>query len=885
MNSEKKYIYSFEEGSLDLKPILGGKGASLGEMTSLDLPVPPGMTLTTEACNLYFENDEELPEFLKEGTREYLKDLEEKTGKNFGDDNNPLLLSVRSGATISMPGMMDTILNLGLNDTSVQGLAKEVNDERFAYDCYRRFIQMFGDVVLGIEGYKFGRTLDSLKEEVDADSDLDLTTDDLKKLVAQYKEIIKDEAGIEFPQDPMEQLIKSVDAVFGSWNNKRAIVYRDAHDIAHDLGTAVNVQTMVFGNMGKDSGTGVVFTRNPSTGVNELYGEYLLNAQGEDVVAGIRTPQSIQTLKEELPEVFDQLVDVTETLEDHYKNMQDIEFTIENGQLYLLQTRTGKRTAKAAIKMAADMADEGLIDKEEALLRVEPEHVEKVLHKQIDPEAEPEVIAKGLPASPGAAAGKVVFSADEAEKLGDKGEKVILVSLETTPEDINGVIASQGVLTTRGGMTSHAAVVARGMGKPCVCGCEEIKIDFEKEEFLVGNRRFEKGDKITINGGTGEIMVGKVEMTEPRLSEECRKILKWANETKELGIRANADNGPDAKKAFEFGAEGIGLCRTEHMFMAAERVPLVQQLILSDSEAEKEEALAELEPMQRNDFEEIFTEMKGKPVTVRLLDPPLHEFLPDLVELVEEIAKLESAAEDNKEELNKKRKLLRKVKDMNESNPMLGMRGCRLGIMVPEIYEMQIRAVFKAAVNVAEEGIDVQPEIMLPLVTHVNEFKMLRSRVDKVADEVLAEADSELSYKVGTMIELPRACMTAEEIAEEADFFSFGTNDLTQTTFGFSRDDAESKFLHHYVEEDILEDNPFISLDPNGVGKLVKMATDDGRKANENLKVGICGEHGGEPKSIGLCQEYGLDYVSCSPYRVPVARLAAVQAKIESDRE
>ncbi|MBM7623192.1 pyruvate, phosphate dikinase [Sporohalobacter salinus] len=885
MNSEKKYIYSFEEGSLDLKPILGGKGASLGEMTSLGLPVPSGMTLTTEACNLYFENDEKLPEFLKEGTKEYLKDLEEKTGKNFGDDDNPLLLSVRSGAIISMPGMMDTILNLGLNDTSVQGLAKETNDERFAYDCYRRFIQMFGDVVLGIEGYKFGRTLDILKEEVDADSDLDLTTENLKELVDQYKNIIKDEAGVDFPQDPMEQLITAIEAVFGSWNNNRAIVYRDAHDIAHDLGTAVNIQTMVFGNMGDNCGTGVVFTRDPSTGTNELYGEYLLNAQGEDVVAGIRTPQSIQTLKEEKPGVFDQLVEVTETLEEHYQDMQDIEFTIENGQLYLLQTRTGKRTAKAAIKIAADMADEGLIDKEESLLRIDPEHIEKVLHKQIDPEADPEVIAKGLPASPGAAAGKVIFSADEAEKISEQGEKVVLVSLETTPEDIGGVIASQGVLTTRGGMTSHAAVVARGMGKPCVCGCEEIKIDFEAEEFLVGNRRITKGDHITINGGTGEVMIGNVEMTEPRLSVESRKILKWANEAKELGIRTNADNGPDAKKAFEFGAEGIGLCRTEHMFMAANRVPLVQQLILSESEVEKEEALTELEPMQRSDFEEIFTEMKGKPVTVRLLDPPLHEFLPDIVELVEEITELKYAEEDNKEELNKKQKLLRKVKEMNESNPMLGLRGCRLGIIVPEIYEMQVRAIFKAVVNVIKEGVEVQPEIMLPLVTHVNEFKRLRKRVDKVAEEIMVEADIELDYKVGTMIELPRACMTADEIAEEADFFSFGTNDLTQTTFGFSRDDSESKFLHHYLEEGILEDNPFVSLDPNGVGKLVRMATDSGRQTNNDLKVGICGEHGGEPKSIALCQEYGLDYVSCSPYRVPVARLAAAQAKIKSDRE
>ncbi|SDC63581.1 MULTISPECIES: pyruvate, phosphate dikinase [unclassified Candidatus Frackibacter] len=881
MTSEKKYIYSFEEGSLDLKPILGGKGASLGEMTGLDLPVPPGMTLTTEACNLYYENDETLPEFLAEGIKEYLKEVEEKTGKNFGDNDSPLLLSVRSGAIISMPGMMDTILNLGLNDQSVKGLAKETNDERFAYDCYRRFIQMFGDVVLKIEGYKFGRTLDALKEEVGAEDDLDLTTEDLQELVVRYKAIIKDEAGIEFPQDPMDQLITAVEAVFGSWNNERAIIYRNAHDIAHDLGTAVNIQTMVFGNMGDDSGTGVVFTRNPSTGENELYGEYLLNAQGEDVVAGIRTPKSIQALEDSKPNVFKQLVEVTETLEDHYQDMQDIEFTIEKGKLYLLQTRTGKRTAKAAIKIASDMADEGLITKEEALLRVEPKHVEKVLHRQIDPDAEPEVIAKGLPASPGAAAGQVVFCADEAEKLAGEGKKVILVSLETTPEDIHGVLASQGVLTTRGGMTSHAAVVARGMGKPCVCGCEEISVDFEAEEFLVSDQKIRKGDHITINGGNGEVIVGSVDMTEPKLSKECQQILNWADELRELEVRTNADNGPDAAKADEFAAQGIGLCRTEHMFMAADRVPIVQKLILSESKEEETEALAQLEPMQKDDFEEIFKAMKGKPVTVRLLDPPLHEFLPDLPELIKEVTELENAGDE--EELKEKRELLRKVKDMSESNPMLGFRGCRLGIMIPEIYEMQVRAVFKAAIELVEEGVEVNPEIMLPLVTHVNEFKILREKVENIADQLLAEANLDLEYKVGTMIELPRACMTADQIAKEADFFSFGTNDLTQTTFGFSRDDAESKFLHYYVDEEVIEDNPFISLDANGVGKLVNLAADSGRKVNPNLKVGICGEHGGEPKSIALCHEYGLDYVSCSPYRVPVARLAAAQAKINSE--
>ncbi|SJZ71637.1 pyruvate, phosphate dikinase [Selenihalanaerobacter shriftii] len=881
MSAKNKDIYSFEEGSLDLKPLLGGKGASLGEMTTLGLPVPPGMTVTTEACNLYYENNEKLTEELKEGIKEYLIELEEKTGKNFGDNDSPLLLSIRSGATISMPGMMDTILNLGLNDQAVEGFAKETNDERFAYDCYRRFIQMFGNVVLKIEGYKFGRGLDELKEEVGAENDLALTTEDLKELVSRYKEIIKDEAGIDFPQDPMEQLITAVEAVFGSWNNKRAIIYRDAHEIDHSLGTAVNIQTMVFGNMGDGSGTGVVFTRNPSTGENKLYGEYLLNAQGEDVVAGIRTPQSIQTLKEQLPEVFDQLVEVTETLEEHYKDMQDIEFTIENGQLYLLQTRTGKRTAKAAIKIAADMVAEGLIEIDEALLRVEPKHIEKVLHRQIDPEVETEVIAKGLPASPGAASGEVVFSADEAEELKEKGKNVLLVSLETTPEDIHGVIAAEGVLTTRGGMTSHAAVVARGMGKSCVCGCEGINIDFEVEEFVVGDTTVKKGDNLTINGGTGEVMVGSVKMTEPKLSEECQQILNWADEYRDLGVRANADNGPDAQKAYEFGTEGIGLCRTEHMFMAPDRVPIVQKLILSESDAEKEEALTKLEPMQRQDFEEIFTALKGKPVTVRLLDPPLHEFLPDLTELVKEVTELQQS--DANEELKEKQELLRKVKDMNESNPMLGFRGCRLGIMIPEIYEMQVSAIFKAAIKLVKEGKEVEPEIMLPLITHVNEFKTLRTRVEKVADQLLEEAGLDLEYKIGTMIELPRACMTADQIAEEADFFSFGTNDLTQTTFGFSRDDAESKFLHYYVEKELLPENPFISLDADGVGRLVNLATDSGREVNPDLKVGICGEHGGEPKSIALCHEYGLNYVSCSPYRVPVARLAAAQAKIKSE--
>ncbi|GAB6138315.1 pyruvate, phosphate dikinase [Halanaerobaculum tunisiense] len=879
-DTDERYIYSFEEGSLDLKSLLGGKGASLGEMTSLDLPVPPGMTLTTEVCNLYYQNNETLPNFLQEEIKERLSDLEKKTGKQFGDKDNPLLLSVRSGAVISMPGMMDTILNLGLNDQSVKGLAKKTS-ERFAYDCYRRFIQMFGDVVLKIDSYKFNNILDRLKERLDLENDLELTSENLKNLVSKYKSIIKEEAGIDFPQDPKEQLITAVEAVFGSWNNKRAIVYRDAHDIDHDLGTAVNIQTMVFGNMGDDSGTGVVFTRNPSTGKKEFYGEYLLNAQGEDVVAGIRTPSSIKSLEEKLPEVFEQLVGITKTLENHYRDMQDIEFTIEEGELYLLQTRTGKRTAKAAIKIASDMVEEGLITEEEALLRVTPENIEKVLHRQIDPEIDKDVITEGLPASPGAAAGKVVFSADEAEKLAERDEKVILVSLETTPEDINGVLASEGVLTTRGGMTSHAAVVARGMGKPCVCGCKEIKIDFENEEFLIGEQKITRGDYITIDGTTGEVILGSVKMMDSKLSPECQQILEWADEYRELNIRTNADNRKDTKKAYEFGAEGIGLCRTEHMFMASDRLSIMQELILSDSEKQKQEALAELELIQQDDFEEILTEMEGYPVTVRLLDPPLHEFLPDLIELTKEVTELKY--QEKETELQEKVDLLKQVKEMNESNSMLGFRGCRLGVKIPKIYDMQVRALIKAAIKLIDNGIEPKLEIKVPLVTHVNEFKFLKERIEQLADELLEQAGVNLEYKVGTMIELPRACMTADQIAEVADFFSFGTNDLTQTTFGFSRDDAEGKFLNYYLDEGILEDNPFITLDAAGVGKLVKFATDLGKEVDEDLKVGICGEHGGEPKSIAQCQEYGLDYVSCSPYRVPVARLAAAQAKIESN--
>ena len=874
----KKYIYLFEEGQATQKKLLGGKGASLAEMTQLDLPVPPGMTITTEACDLYYDSNQKLPEFLLPRIKEYLSKIEKKTEKKFGDNNNPLLLSVRSGSATSMPGMMDTILNLGLNDQSVKGLAKITNDKRFAYDCYRRFIQMFANIVLKIDSSKFTQALNKLKQESDREKDLNLTTSDLKELINRYKNIIKAETNSQFPQNPLEQLITAIEAIFGSWNNQRAIAYREANNLDHDLGTAVNVQAMVFGNKNQNSGTGVLFTRNPSTGEKELYGEYLLNAQGEDVVGGIRTPKSIDNLQKQFPEVFEQLKEVTELLENNYQDLQDIEFTIEDGQLYLLQTRTGKRTAEAAIKIAVDMVEEDIIDKEEALLRVKPNQIEKILHKRIDPKAETEIITQGLAASPGAATGQIVFSVEEAKKLSQQGEKVILVSVNTTPEDIEGVMAAQGVLTTRGGMTSHAAVVARGMGKACVCGCKDIKIDFEKQELLVNDRQLKEGDYITIDGGTGKVILGEVDKVDPKLSSEAEQLLDWADEFKSLDVYVNADNERDIKQALQFGAQGIGLCRTEHMFRTEDRLAIIRDLIVSESKEEEEKKLDKLESIQRQDFAAIFSQLEHEVVTVRLLDPPLHEFLPDLSELKGEVAKLEYQGLIKKAE--KKRKLLNKVEAMQESNAMLGFRGARLGIIKPKIYEMQVRAMFKAVIDVAEEGIKVTPKIMLPLINHVNEIKILRNKLETVADQLLADSNFDLNYKLGTMMELPRACLTADEIAKEAEFFSFGTNDLTQTTFGISRDDAESKFLSYYLKEGILSDNPFISLDQAGVGRLIEIATNLGRKTNPGLNIGICGEHGGEAKSIALSQQYNLDYVSCSPYRVPVARLAAAQAKL-----
>lgn len=873
-----KYLYSFAEGDVSMKDLLGGKGANLAEMTSLGLSIPPGFTISTRGCLDYYQQDQTIPEKILDDLADYIEEIEVITDKGFGDPKNPLLVSVRSGAAISMPGMMDTILNLGLNDQVVVGLAKVTNNQRFAFDCYRRFIQMYGEVVLGIYGNKFERRLDQLKREVGVFSDAQLTGENLKRLVQDYKDIIQSSTQAGFPEEPMEQLTRAIEAVFKSWNNKRARIYRQANNISHDLGTAVNIQAMVFGNSGEDSGTGVLFTRDPGTGEKVLYGEFLKNAQGEDVVSGSRTPLPIARLEAEFPEVYPEIKQIAEKLEKHYLDIQDVEFTIEHGQLYLLQTRTGKRTARAAIKAAVEMVAEGLISKREALLRVAAEDFEQILHRQIDTSLPQPIITTGLPASPGAACGKVVFSADVAEKLAEE-EPVILVSLETTPEDINGVLAAEGILTTRGGMTSHAAVVARGMGKPCVCGCESIKLDLFNRSFSVGDQIVRAGDQITINGGTGEVIWGEVKMIEPELSAEAELLLSWADQSRRLEVRANADYGADAKKARSFGAQGIGLCRTEHMFMAPERVPVVQELILGETATEQKAALEKLLPMQRDDFLEIFEVMSGLPVTIRLLDPPLHEFLPRQIDLIAEVIHLEYQNEQTN--LKAKRDLLRKVKNMSESNPMLGFRGCRLGIIMPAIYEMQVQAIFSAVVQLTKAGKVVVPEVMIPLIAGVSELSYLKKRLTKVADQILQQAPVEIDYKLGTMIELPRAALTADQIAQQADFFSFGTNDLTQTTFGFSRDDAEGRFLHNYLEMEILKENPFISIDRQGVGKLVEMGTQLGRQIRPELKVGICGEHGGDPKSIVFFEQIGLDYVSCSPYRVPIARLAAAQAVLQ----
>jgi len=869
------------EGSAGKRNLLGGKGANLAEMANLGVRIPPGFTISTEVCR-YYTAKHEYPDDLEQQIKENLKKVEQATNRGFGSRQRPLLVSVRSGARISMPGMMDTVLNLGLNDASAEGLIQETSNPRFTYDAYRRLIQMFGNVVLGIPAEKFEKLIEKKKEAKGVQDDIELTGEDLKELTDEFKELTEKEKGIEFPQDSFEQLRMAIDAVFASWNNKRAISYRKINKIPEHWGTAVNIQTMVFGNMGDNSGTGVGFTRDPATGEKRLYGEYLINAQGEDVVAGIRTPQPFSTLEEKMPAIYAELVDITGKLERHYRDVQDFEFTIEKGTLFMLQTRTGKRTAQAAVKIASDMVEDGLIDKKEALMRIEPAQLEQLLHRRIDPQAELEVLASGLPASPGAATGVVAFTADRAVELVEQGKKVILVRTETSPEDIHGMAVAEGILTARGGRTSHAAVVARGMGKCCVAGCEDIKVNEKEKEFKVNGFMFKEGDFISLDGNTGRVIKGKVSTLEPELSAEFTELMKWANEIKTLGVRANADTPGDARLAREMGAEGIGLCRTEHMFFGEERLPYVQQMILAENKEERKKALEKLEPMQKDDFKGILKEMEGLPVIIRLLDPPLHEFLPNYEDLLVEVSELRMEKADQKQ-LREKESLLKKIVALREMNPMLGHRGCRLGITFPEVYNMQTRAVFEAVAELVAEKRSVEPEIMIPLVINEKELAILRKEAVRVAEEVMKEKKVRFEYKIGTMIELPRAALCADKIAQQADFFSYGTNDLTQTTFGFSRDDAEGKFIPIYLEDKILTDNPFEILDQDGVGQLIEIGTQRGRKSNKNLEVGICGEHGGEPSSVKYCHRIGLDYVSCSPYRIPIARLATAQAKLEED--
>lgn len=877
----RKFVYLFNEGNSEMKGLLGGKGANLAEMTNIGLPVPFGFTITTQACFEYYDAGKRISEEMETQILDALHKLEEGTGKKLGDPKNPLLVSVRSGSVVSMPGMMDTVLNLGLNDETVKGLVELTGNPRFSYDSYRRFMQMFGNVVLGIDSSNFEHHLEKVRDSKGYSSDPEMQAEDWLEVIEGYKEIVKKRINKEFPQDPKEQLFLSINAVFDSWNNQRAIVYRKLNKIPDHLGTAVNVQSMAFGNMGDDCGTGVAFTRNPSTGENVLYGEYLINAQGEDVVAGIRTPKPIAVLEQEMPEVFKQFKETCDLLEHHYNDMMDIEFTVEKGTLYMLQCRVGKRTAQAAIRIAVELAKEGLIDKETALLRVDPDQLNQLLHRRIDDKVTRNPLTKGLPASPGAAMGTVVFDADEAEQLGEAGQKVILVRQETTPDDIHGIVAAQAVVTSRGGMTSHAAVVARGMGKPCICGCETIRIDFENKLFTVGDTVVKYGDTITIDGSTGEVFLGEMAMIDPELSGEFRELLEWSDEVRAIGVRANADAPLDAQKAFEFGADGIGLCRTEHMFMDPKRLPVVQDMIVAETLEDRKAALEKLLPMQQGDFEGIFEAMEGRAVTIRLLDPPMHEFLPNKEDLLVEVTRLR-LMEPESQELKEKEHLLKKVNQIAEMNPMLGNRGCRLGLTMPEVYEMQARAIAQAVVACIKKGIPVKPEIMIPLVGHVNELKRMRKLVVDTAEQVKKESGVDFEYLVGTMIEVPRAALTADQIAEEADFFSFGTNDLTQTTFGYSRDDAEGKFLQKYMEDKILTDNPFAVLDREGVGKLVEMGVKLGHKMKPTLKTGICGEHGGEKSSIEFCYQAGLNYVSCSPFRVPLARLAAAHATIKN---
>jgi pyruvate, orthophosphate dikinase len=855
-----RYVYDFDEPSEGGRELLGGKGVGLAEMTQLGVPVPAGFTITTDACRAYRSNAKALPDGLADEIDHHLEALERKTGKRFGDTSDPLLVSVRSGAAVSMPGMMDTILNLGLNDKALQGLAGATGNERFANDSYRRLIQMYGEVVDGIAGHRFEQALTDLKKSRGVSQDVDLAAEDLGELIARYKQIYEEETGEGFPQDPRDQLTRAVEAVFDSWDAPRAIVYRRQYDISDELGTAVNVVQMVFGNKGEESGTGVAFTRDPSTGEPGLYGEFLANAQGEDVVAGIRTPEPLAQMEQKLPAAFEQLLETMRRLEEHYQDVQDIEFTVEDNALYLLQTRSAKRTAAAAVKSAVDMVDEGLISREQAVTRIDPAQLDQLLHPMIDPTADWEVAAKGLNASPGAACGKIVLDADTAEQRGAAGESVILVRWETTPDDIHGLIQAAGILTAHGGMTSHAAVVARGMGKPCVAGCEALSIDLDARTITLGAQTLSEGDVLTIDGGTGAVIIGEVPLVAPEVNDDLETILGWGDEYRVLKVRANADTPEDAAKAREFGAQGIGLCRTEHMFMAEDRLPVVREMILAEGEDGRRAALDRLLPFQQGDFEAIFEAMAGLPVTIRLLDPPLHEFLPPIDQATDE-------------------RMRRRIKQLQESNPMLGTRGCRLGLQWPEIYEMQVRAIIRAARSVEQRtGEAPVVEIMHPLVGFEEELRRLRELTVRVAQEEAPQ----VQYLCGTMIELPRACIRADEIAGQADFFSFGTNDLTQTALGFSRDDAEGKFLTYYLEDGVLEKNPFETLDIGGVGDLMRIAVERGRGVKPELKLGICGEHGGEPKSVTFCHELGLDYVSCSPYRVPVARLAAAQAALAS---
>jgi pyruvate,orthophosphate dikinase len=869
-----KYVYLFSEGNASMRNLLGGKGANLAEMTGLGLPVPRGFTVTTEACTRYYQDGKVIAREIEDEIYSMLAKTEEIVGKKFGDPENPFLVSVRSGARASMPGMMDTILNLGLNDTVVEGLSRLTDNERFAYDSYRRFIQMFSDVVMEIDKSKFEKILDAVKQEKGVEFDTDLDAADLKEIVKRYKELYRKEKGTDFPQNPREQLMEAVKAVFRSWDNPRAIVYRRLNDIPGDWGTAVNVQEMVYGNMGNDSGTGVAFTRDPSTGEKRLYGEFLMNAQGEDVVAGIRTPKTIEHLKEINPEVYDEFVKIAQILEKHYRDMQDMEFTIEKGKLFMLQTRNGKRTANAALKIAVDLVNEGMISKEEAVLKVEPKQLDSLLHPNFEPKALKAAvpIAKGLPASPGAATGKIYFEAEDAVAAYKNGEKnVILVRLETSPEDIEGMHVSQGILTGRGGMTSHAAVVARGMGTCCVAGCGEIKINEEGKFFLdKDGKKYNEGDWISLDGSTGNVYGVQLPTVEPEMTGDFATLMGWADEIRTMKVRTNADTPADAAQAIKFGAEGIGLCRTEHMFFESDRIPAMREMIVARNEEQRRKALDKLLPMQRSDFEGIFKEMKGYPVTIRFLDPPLHEFLPQEDEDIKILADEMGITFDE---------LKGVINDLHEFNPMLGHRGCRLAVTYPEIAEMQTRAIIEAAINVNKQGMNVVPEIMIPLVGEAKELKYIKDIVVKTANEIIEKSGVKLQYMVGTMVEVPRAALTADEIAKEAEFFSFGTNDMTQMAFGFSRDDA-GKFLEHYYDKKIYEFDPFARLDQTGVGKLVKMAVELGKQTRPDIKIGICGEHGGDPSSVEFFHRAGLNYVSCSPFRVPIARLAAAQAAV-----